>query len=47
LRDRVRRYEAEVLLKTLEDVGGDRKVAAQRLGIALSSLYRKLDDLGR
>ncbi|MDP1901507.1 MAG: sigma-54 dependent transcriptional regulator [Rubrivivax sp.] len=44
LRDRIRRCEAEILRGTLADAGGDRKLAAQRLGIHLSSLYRKLDE---
>jgi len=47
LRERVRKYEADLILKTLEEAGGDRKAAAERLGIAVSSLYRKLYDLGR
>jgi len=47
LRERVRKYEADLILKTLEEAGGDRKTAAERLGIAVSSLYRKLYDLGR
>ena len=44
LRDRVRRFENEVLLRAVEDAGGDRKLAARKLGIHVSSLYRKLDD---
>jgi two-component system response regulator AtoC len=47
LRDRVRRFEAEVMLRAVEDAGGDRKLAAQRLGIHVSSLYRKLDERAR
>jgi DNA-binding NtrC family response regulator len=47
LRERVRKYEADLIIKTLEEAGGDRKAAAERLGIAVSSLYRKLYDLGR
>jgi DNA-binding NtrC family response regulator len=42
LRDRVRQFEAEQLLRAIDDAGGDRKLAAQRLGISLSSLYGKL-----
>lgn len=46
LRERVRKYETDLIVRTLEEVSGDRKVAAERLGIAISSLYRKLSDLG-
>lgn len=44
LRERVRRYEMRLIRSAVEQAGGDRRVAAQRLGIGLSSLYRKLDD---
>ncbi len=47
LREQVRRFEIDAVLRAIEDAGGDRKLAAQRLGIGLSSLYRKLDELGR
>ena len=47
LREQVRKFEAEVLLRALEEAGGDRKLAAQRLGVGLSSLYRKLEEFGR
>jgi two-component system response regulator AtoC len=47
LRERMRRFETEVLLRAIEDAGGDRRVAAERLGIHLSTLYRKLDEIGR
>lgn len=45
LRDQLRQCEAELIAKALSDAGGDRKAAAQKLGIALSSLYRKLEEL--
>ena len=45
LRDQIRKLEAEILLRAISDAGGDRKLAAQRLGIGLSSLYRKLEEL--
>ena len=45
LRDRMRRTEANFIAKALEDAGGDRKIAALRLGISHSSLYRKIEDL--
>ena len=43
LRDLVRDYEIQVILETIEQSGGDRLVAAQKLGIGLSSLYRKME----
>ncbi len=42
LRDRVRKFEAEHILRSIDDAGGDRKLAAQRLGISVSGLYAKL-----
>jgi two-component system response regulator AtoC len=47
LREQLRKLEAGILLRAIDDAGGDRKLAAQRLGIGLSSLYRKLDELER
>jgi transcriptional regulator with PAS, ATPase and Fis domain len=47
LRDRVRRFEAEVLWRAVEEASGDRRLAAQRLGIGVSSLYRKLEEFER
>lgn len=45
LRDQMRHVEATLVSKAISDAGGDRKEAAQRLGIGLSSLYRKLEEL--
>jgi DNA-binding NtrC family response regulator len=45
LRSRLRRFESEVILRALEEADGDRRIAAQRLGIGLSSLYRKIEEL--
>ena len=45
LRDQLRQVEAEIIFKALDSVGGDRKAAAQKLDIGLSSLYRKLEEL--
>jgi DNA-binding NtrC family response regulator len=42
LRDRVRQFEAEHILRAIDEANGDRKLAAQRLGISVSSLYGKL-----
>ncbi|MDH5538255.1 MAG: sigma-54 dependent transcriptional regulator [Rhizobacter sp.] len=44
LRERVRRFEVSLILRAIEEAGGDRRLAAQRLGIGLSSLYRKLEE---
>jgi two-component system response regulator AtoC len=44
LRDRVRRFELALIRRAIDDAGGDRRLAAQRLGIGLSSLYRKLEE---
>jgi DNA-binding NtrC family response regulator len=44
LREQVRRFESSVICKALAEAGGDRRMAAQKLGIGLSSLYRKLEE---
>jgi len=44
LREQVRKYEVAVILKTVQEAGGDRRAAAQQLDIGLSSLYRKLEE---
>ncbi|MEQ1805142.1 MAG: sigma-54 dependent transcriptional regulator [Burkholderiaceae bacterium] len=44
LRERVRRFELALIHRAIDDAAGDRRVAAQRLGIGLSSLYRKLEE---
>jgi two-component system response regulator AtoC len=44
LRERVRRFELSLIRRAIEEAGGDRRLAAQRLGIGLSSLYRKLEE---
>ena len=46
LRDRVRRFELSLIRRAIDEAGGDRRLAAQRLGIGLSSLYRKLEESG-
>lgn len=45
LRDQLRQFEASVIARALEGAGGDRRLAAQQLGIGLSSLYRKIEEL--
>ena len=44
LRNQLRQREADIIKNALSEVGGDRKAAAQKLGIGLSSLYRKLEE---
>ena len=44
LREQLRRYELQVISLAIKTAGGDRRVAANRLGIGLSSLYRKLEE---
>ncbi len=46
LRDAVRAFERDYIVRTLRDCGGDKRAAADVLGIGLSSLYRKLDEYG-
>jgi DNA-binding NtrC family response regulator len=45
LRSAVRDYERHHILRVLRDCGDDKREAARRLGLGLSSLYRKLEDL--
>lgn len=44
LRSQLRRLEIEILQRAIDAAGGDRKLAAQSLGIGLSSLYRKIEE---
>jgi two-component system response regulator AtoC len=44
LREQVRRFELALIQRAIEEAGGDRRIAAMRLGIGLSSLYRKLEE---
>ncbi|NNE07756.1 MAG: sigma-54-dependent Fis family transcriptional regulator [Gemmatimonadetes bacterium] len=44
LKKALREYEAAHILKVLEESGGDKNVAAERLGISLASLYSKLKE---
>ncbi len=44
LRDQLREIEVSLIRRMLDETGGDRRLAAQRLGIGLSSLYRKLEE---
>jgi two-component system response regulator AtoC len=45
LREQMRIYEAALIFRTIEETGGDRRAAAHKLNIGLSSLYRKLEEL--
>jgi len=44
LREQVRDFEHGLILRAIDECAGDRRAAAQRLGIGLSSLYRKLEE---
>src|SRR5438876_4409085 len=46
LKEASRQFEKQHILRVLEHVSQDRKEAAQLLGISLSSLYRKIEELG-
>ncbi len=45
LRDQMRKLELDILQRAIDGAQGDRRLAAQRLGIGLSSLYRKMEEL--
>jgi DNA-binding NtrC family response regulator len=45
LREQLRRVEADIIVRALRECGGDRRAAAQKLEIGLSSLYRKFEEL--
>ena len=47
LRDQLRQFEATQIRRAIEATGGDRRQAAQQLGIGLSSLYRKIEEFER
>jgi DNA-binding NtrC family response regulator len=46
LREQMQKVEHDIILRAIASADGDRRVAANRLGISLSSLYRKLEDHG-
>jgi transcriptional regulator with PAS, ATPase and Fis domain len=46
LKGAMRVYERNHILNSLERADGDKRRAADSLGISLSSLYRKIDELG-
>ncbi len=46
LDEAVNRFSRQHIVKVLEGSGGDKKKASKELGLGLSSLYRKLEELG-
>jgi DNA-binding NtrC family response regulator len=46
LEEAIRRVERDHILRALEDAEGDKDVAAKTLGLGLSTLYRKIKELG-
>ena len=46
LRQAIREYERQHIQRVLRDCEDDKRAAARRLGLGLSSLYRKLEELG-
>lgn len=44
LREQVRKFEVALICQAIAEADGDRRVASQKLGIGLSSLYRKLEE---
>ena len=45
LRQQVREFEQGLIIEAIDQSDGDRQRAARRLGIGLSTLYRKLEDM--
>jgi DNA-binding NtrC family response regulator len=45
LKDALRHFEKQHILRALDHTGQDRKEAAKLLDISLSSLYRKIEEL--
>ena len=46
LKEAVQAYEKSHIETVLKKTNGDKKSAAELLGLSLSSLYRKLDEFG-
>jgi len=46
LRDALRQFEKTHIMRVLDQVGQDRREAAKLLDVSLSSLYRKIEELG-
>ncbi len=47
LREQSRQFEVRVIESAIEAAGGDRRQAARKLGIGLSTLYRKLEEYAK
>ncbi len=47
LRHMVSNFEASLLTRAVQDAGGDRRLAAKKLGVSVSTLYRKLEEYER
>jgi two-component system response regulator PilR (NtrC family) len=45
LKDALKNFEKQHIVRVLEQVGQDRREAAKLLDISLSSLYRKIEEL--
>jgi transcriptional regulator with PAS, ATPase and Fis domain len=45
LKEALRQFERQHILRALDQAGQDRKEAAKLLDISLSSLYRKIEEL--
>ena len=45
LKEAMKIYERQHIIRTLEEANNDKKQAADMLGIGLSSLYRKMEEL--
>ena len=45
LKDALRHFEKQHIIRVLDQVGQDRREAAKLLDISLSSLYRKIEEL--
>jgi len=46
LKGSLQRFEQQVILKALDDSNNDKHIAAEKLGLSLSTLYRKITELG-
>lgn len=46
LREQLKIIEADIINKAIDSADGDRRLAAKRLGLGLSSLYRKMEEFG-
>lgn len=47
LHDKVRAYEYCLIQQAIDETGGDRRASAEKLGISLTTLYRKIEEFKR